>query len=50
MNIDISNCDNLKINEQKKIANKLGIPEEKINSTNNLCRLIKRYYNNKFLV
>ena len=48
MNIDISNCNNLNKSEKIKLAQKLDIDDEKIKNTDNLCGLIKRYYNNKF--
>ena len=48
MNIDISNCNNLNKSEKIKLAQKLYIDDEKIKNTDNLCGLIKRYYNNKF--
>jgi superfamily II DNA or RNA helicase len=48
MNIDISNCNNLNKGEKIKLAEKLDIPDDKIKNSDNLCGLIKRYYNNKF--
>ena len=48
MNIIISNCNNINKNEKIKLAEKLGISEDKIKNSDNLCNLIKKYYNNKF--
>lgn len=48
MSLDISKCKNLNIEEQYKIAKKLNIPKDKIDNTNNLCSIIKKYYNKKY--